>query len=133
LTVSNNERMIGKVTRISVLYDFYASLLTSRQREMIELHYFDDWSLGEIATHVGVSRQAVHDNLRRSEDQLEGYEAALQLLLQHEIDRHAQLRFATLWETTRKFVPDALRVQMDALIMEWAPRGESGTGRDSDA
>lgn len=133
MTVSNDERMIGKVTRINVLYDFYAPLLTSRQREMIELHYFDDWSLGEIAAHVGVSRQAVHDNLRRALEQMEGYEVALRLLAQHEAERTARARFATLWQTAREFVPDVLRVQMDELIDEWVPRGESETGRDTDA
>lgn len=131
--MSNDERMIGKVTRINTLYDFYSPLLTERQREMIELHYFDDWSLGEIAAHVGVSRQAVHDNLRRALEQMEGYENALHLLAQHEVEHVARARFATLWQTTRQFVPDALRLQMDGLVSEWVPRGESETGRDTDA
>lgn len=81
--MDRDTRMISKVTRISILYDFYGKLLTERQREMLELHYFDDWSLSEIAEHVQVSRQAVHDNLRRSEEQLEHYETVLHLLAEH--------------------------------------------------
>lgn len=69
-----------KATRLASLYDVYAMLLTERQREWTELHYFEDLSLAEIAEQFGVTRQAVHDNLRRAEEQLESYERVLHLL-----------------------------------------------------
>lgn len=62
------------------LYDFYGQLLTQRQQEFMDLYYREDLSLGEIAERFDVSRQAVYDNLRRSETLLEGYEEKLQLL-----------------------------------------------------
>ena len=51
---------------ISLLLDFYGPLLTDKQRMSLQLHHEDDMSLGEIAEELGVSRQAVHDNLQRA-------------------------------------------------------------------
>ena len=48
------------------LFDAYAELLTTRQRALVRMYYHDDLSLGEIAVHLGVTRQAVFDSLRRS-------------------------------------------------------------------
>lgn len=45
----------------------------------MQLYYLDDFSLGEIAEEYGVSRQAVYDNVRRTEAMLEDYEQKLQL------------------------------------------------------
>jgi len=72
--------MMEKVTRVGSLYDFYGSLLTERQQLILELYYLDDLSLAEVAEQIQVSRQAIHDSLRRSEEQLEAYEEALNLL-----------------------------------------------------
>ena len=74
--------MIEKMMHIGRLYDFYGALLTERQRKSIELHYLQDLSLGEIAAELGVSRQAVNDILRRTEEAMEQYEARLHLLSQ---------------------------------------------------
>ena len=59
----------------SLLLDFYGELLTSRQRELCELSFNQDLSLSEIAENTGVSRQAVHDALRRAESALVEFEA----------------------------------------------------------
>ena len=72
--------MLDKVTRMAWLYDFYGSLLTKKQQELVELYYHHDYSLAEIASLTGVSRQAVHDLLKRSENALEEYEASLGFL-----------------------------------------------------
>ncbi|PKC51704.1 SRP54-domain-containing protein, partial [Rhizophagus irregularis] len=50
------------------------ALLTDKQRSYMELYYLDDLSLGEIAESYEVSRQAVYDNIRRTEAMLEEYE-----------------------------------------------------------
>ena len=57
-----------------LLLDFYGELLTEKQRECCDLHYNEDLSLGEIAEQLGISRQAVWDNIRRSESSLEEIE-----------------------------------------------------------
>ena len=58
-----------------LLYDYYGDLLTDRQRECFEMRYYQDLSLGEIATELGISRQGVHDNLSRTEALLRNMEA----------------------------------------------------------
>ena len=50
-----------------LLYDYYGNLLTSRQKECLEMRYNQDLSLGEIGQILGISRQGVHDNLSRAE------------------------------------------------------------------
>ncbi len=71
--------MLEKTTRINYLYDFYYSLLTPKQQSYMSLYYLDDYSLGEIAEEYDVSRQAVYDNIKRTEAMLEEYEEKLQL------------------------------------------------------
>ncbi|MBO7424654.1 MAG: YlxM family DNA-binding protein [Clostridiales bacterium] len=60
--------------------DFYGKLLTDKMREIMEYYYFDDLSLAEIADDVGISRQAVHDTVRRAGNLLEEYEEKLGLI-----------------------------------------------------
>ncbi|MEW8985734.1 MAG: putative DNA-binding protein [Bacillus sp. (in: firmicutes)] len=71
--------MLEKTTRMNYLYDFYQSLLTPKQRSYMSLYYLDDFSLGEIAEEYDVSRQAVYDNIKRTEAMLEEYEEKLSL------------------------------------------------------
>ena len=70
---------------ISLLLDFYGSLLTDKQRMSLQLYHEDDMSLGEIAEELGVSRQAVHDNLQRARHILNDYESKLHLVAQYEV------------------------------------------------
>ncbi|WP_046175082.1 putative DNA-binding protein [Domibacillus indicus] len=72
--------MLEKTMRMNYLYDFYQMLLTDKQRSYMSLYYLDDYSLGEIADEYEVSRQAVYDNIKRTEAMLEEYEAKLMLL-----------------------------------------------------
>jgi predicted DNA-binding protein YlxM (UPF0122 family) len=65
---------------MNYLYDFYYSLLTPKQQSYMSLYYLDDYSLGEIAEEYDVSRQAVYDNIKRTEAMLEEYEEKLLLL-----------------------------------------------------
>lgn len=60
------------------LYDFYGGLCGSKK--VMEQHFYNDLSLGEIAEENGVSRQAIGDLLKRSDPTLERYEAKLGLL-----------------------------------------------------
>ncbi|PIC88206.1 MULTISPECIES: putative DNA-binding protein [unclassified Sporosarcina] len=76
--------LLEKTTRVNFLFDFYQSLLTDKQRLYMQLYYLDDLSLGEIAEQYGVSRQAVYDNVKRTEAMLEDYEKKLNLFEKHE-------------------------------------------------
>ncbi|MDO4542607.1 MAG: YlxM family DNA-binding protein [Bacillota bacterium] len=65
--------------RKALLFDVYGPLLTQRQQEIYDLAHSEDLSLGEIAEDLSVSRQAVHDTLRRTDAILEEYEKKLGL------------------------------------------------------
>ena len=52
---------------LALLFDYYGSMLTDKQRECFDMRYNQDLSLGEIAEALNVSRQAVNDNLTRTE------------------------------------------------------------------
>ena len=62
------------------LYDFYGELLNEHQRRIYEDFVFNDLSLGEIASCEGVSRQGIHDLIKRCNRLLEGYEEKLHLV-----------------------------------------------------
>ncbi|MGI6731403.1 MAG: YlxM family DNA-binding protein [Anaerovoracaceae bacterium] len=74
--------MIEKVIEISMLYDFYGQLLTPKQQEIMGLYYADNFSLSEIAEEFGISRQGVHDTVKRAEKSLQDYEEKLGLIKQ---------------------------------------------------
>ncbi len=69
-----------KIVEQGLLYDFYGELLTEHQRQIYEARVFDNLSLGEIAQDMGISRQGVHDLIRRCDKILQGYEEKLHLL-----------------------------------------------------
>lgn len=71
---------IEKKERINQLFDIYESLLTEHQVQIFQSYYQDDLSLKEIAEDFNISRNAVHDLLKRVEVMLEDYEAKLHLL-----------------------------------------------------
>lgn len=75
---------IEKNNRINSLFAFYQPLLTKKQDDYMQLYYGDDYSLGEIAEDFQVSRQAVYDNIRRTEKILENYELKLHLYAEFE-------------------------------------------------
>jgi len=79
---------VDRFAWINLLYDFYGPLLTDRQRQLLELYYEQDYSLGEIAGELSVTRQAVHDTLKRAEESLEHFERKLNLVVRYLNDRN---------------------------------------------
>lgn len=63
------------------LYDYYGCLLTEKQQEYFTSYYFDDMSLAEIADIYNISRNAVHDQLKKIYNLLDYYEENLKLSL----------------------------------------------------
>ncbi len=62
------------------LYDYYGGLLTEHQRQIYEALVYNDMSLAEIAGEHDISRQGVHDLIRRCDRQLNRYEEKLKLI-----------------------------------------------------
>ena len=69
-----------KIVEQGLLYDFYGELLTEHQRQVYEARVFDNLSLSEIAQDFEISRQGVHDLIKRCDKILQGYEDKLHLL-----------------------------------------------------
>ena len=69
-----------KIVEQGILYDFYGELLTEHQRRIYEDAVYNDMSLSEIAEQAGISRQGVHDLIRRCDRTLADYEEKLHLV-----------------------------------------------------
>ncbi len=69
-----------KIIERNLLYDFYGELLTSHQKQIYEDSAYGDLSLSELADTYGISRQGVHDLLKRCDHQLNSYEEKLHLI-----------------------------------------------------
>ena len=76
-----------ELLRKTLLYDFYGELLTAHQREIFEEVVLNDTSFSEAAASEGVSRQSIHELVRKCEKQLEHYEDCL-----HMVERFVKLR-----------------------------------------
>ena len=71
---------MDKIYEQTMLFDFYGELLTEHQRRIYEDVVYNDMSLGEIAEEQGISRQGVHDLVKRCDKILQGYENKLHLV-----------------------------------------------------
>lgn len=69
-----------KIIERNLLFDFYGDLLTDRQRSIYQDAVYGDLSLSELADDYGISRQGVHDQIKRCDKLLEDYEAKLHLV-----------------------------------------------------
>ena len=65
---------------LTMLIDFYSALLNPRQKQIAEMYYGDDMSLSEISEELGITRQGVHDALKKAESKLIDTEAKLGLV-----------------------------------------------------
>ena len=70
---------MDELFKISLLLDFYGQMITKRQYDILDLHYNNDYSLGEIAQELEISRQGVYDNIKRGKASLYEMEQKLGL------------------------------------------------------
>ena len=73
--------------RRAALFDMYGALLTEKQQSCLSMYLLEDYSLSEIGEVLGISRQAVHDTLHRSEQIMENFETRLGLISRQEAER----------------------------------------------
>jgi len=67
------------------LYDIYGELLTKKQQEYFEDYYFNNLTLSEISENYGVTRTAIHNQLKESEEKLEHFESLLKVKEKNEM------------------------------------------------
>lgn len=90
---------LNEIVRLSYLYDFYGPLLKERHRQMFEEYVLDDLSLSEIAEQHDITRQGVHDVVKRCSKKLEDYEASLQLFRRFQ---EARIKLGQMEELVQK-------------------------------
>ena len=71
---------MDELCMISLLLDYYGQMVTKRQYEVLDLHYNSDYSFGEIAGELNISRQGVYDNIKRGKAALFELEQKLGLI-----------------------------------------------------
>ena len=86
------EQRLEERVYLSMLYDFYGALLKENNRRIFEAYIQEDYSISEIAEEMEISRQAVHDAVKRITKQLKGYEEKLGLLERFEQQRSEMRR-----------------------------------------
>lgn len=75
-----NTDTLSHIVEMSLLFDFYGGLLKEHKRAIFEDYILNDYSLSEIASEQGMSRQGVHDIVKRCSKELEHYENTLHLV-----------------------------------------------------
>lgn len=98
-----------KIVKQALLYDFYGELLTEHQKNIYEDAVYNDMSLSEIAIEQGISRQGVHDLIKRCDKILESYEEKLQLVMKFS---QAKDRVSKILELTNKIEEDNIEYSL---------------------
>ena len=88
-----------KIVEQTLLYDFYGELLTEHQRQVYEDVVLNDYSISEVAQERGISRQGVHDMIKRCGKILDDYEQKLQ---DYEDKLHLVEKFVNIREKVRE-------------------------------
>ena len=107
-----------KIVMQTYLYDFYGELLTEHQRSVYEDFVLNDFSLSEIAQEAGISRQGVHDLVKRCDRILEGYEEKLHLLERFLRTKEKITRIRTLAQDCQEQGNDTVMAEIAAISNE---------------
>lgn len=115
-----------KIYQQALLYDFYGELLTPHQRSVYEDAVYHDMSLSEIAQEQGISRQGVHDLIKRCDRILQEYEDKLQLVRKFAKAKEKVGELVSLTEYDEGTAADTLEARMrrirelsQELMKEW--------------
>lgn len=109
--------MFEKNMHISFLLDFYGNVLADRTRELLEMYYFDDMSLSEIADSVGITRQGVRGGIKKGEEELLFLEEKLGLAARHSALTESAKKLLSLAEKLRASTEnEQTRALLDELV-----------------
>jgi predicted DNA-binding protein YlxM (UPF0122 family) len=93
---------LSEKVELSILFDFYGDLLKTHNRQIFEDYILNDLSLSEIADEQGISRQGVHDIVKRCSRQLKDYEDTLNLIKKFDLTKAKVNRIKELSEEIHK-------------------------------
>ena len=99
-----------KIVEQGLLYDFYGELLNEHQRRIYEDAVMNDMSLSEIAQEAGISRQGVHDLIKRCDKTLEEYDSKRHLMerFRNIKEKLEQIKLLSSEEAVKKLADDIL-------------------------
>lgn len=109
---------MDKILRRSLLYDFYGELLTEHQKSVYEDYVLNDIGLSEIASERGISRQGVHDLVKRCDSTLENYENKLKLLSRFLETKDMVKEIQSLTKEVKNISKDNNEIQLISRIEE---------------
>ena len=109
------QAVMEKIVEQGLLYDFYGELLTEHQKNIYEDAVYNDMSLAEIAEEYGISRQGVHDLIKRCNKLLTGYEEKLQLVRKFTEAKKTIARIEMLAEEGKRMPEQACRERIDEI------------------
>ena len=107
--------MFEKNLEIGYLLDFYGDILPERRRDILDLYYNDDLSLSEIAEQMGITRQAVRDSIKKTEQELFFYEEKLGLRRRFTEAETRVEKAIFLCEAAKDTLPPALAEELEAI------------------
>ena len=109
-----------KIVEQGLLYDFYGELLTEHQKNIYEAAVYDDMSLTEIADENGISKQGVHDLIKRCTRSLQDYEDKLHMIRRFEAIRSQamELKKITEEDTDREHLVSEINRISDRILEE---------------
>lgn len=111
---------VGKIIEQGMLYDFYGDLLTAHQKEIYEDLVYNDMSLNEIAQEYGISKQGVHDLIKRCTQTMQGYEDKLHMIARFNSIRADAQKMKNIIDNVAEDFPDRneIRRLSDHIIEE---------------
>lgn len=104
-----------KFVEQTLLYDFYGELLTERQQQVYESVVLEDFSLSEVAEELEISRQGVHDMIKRCNHTLSEYESRLHLV---EKFLHIRRRVQKIQELAAEYHADEITEISNEILEE---------------
>ena len=109
--------MFEKNLNIAFLLDFYGEVLGDRTRELLEMYYFDDMSLSEIADTVGITRQGVRGGIKKGEEELLFLEEKLGLAARYSAIAESAKRLLSLAEGLKAEAQnEGVRALLDEIV-----------------
>ena len=113
MSTGNADDALKEIVELTRLYDVYGALLSEHKKEIFESYVLDNYSLGEIAEQVGISRQGVRDIVRRCSKELQDAENKLGFL--QKMDRVSEMVEETMNNSSEPDTKEKLDIVLNMI------------------